>query len=120
MGIKVLVEHELSDEDIDDLITTMVECNDCTASWCNSMKYEGINPALTILSGRDITFSVDNPEEGPKSVKKVLNLTILKGALILASKTHPHVLYNIVEGDYDAGDADIILQLALFGEEVYS
>jgi hypothetical protein len=123
----ITVTHNISDEMIDDLVTTMVECNDMTASWCHHYEADGLHAAKAILSGKDVFFYVDNPEYDDSSsdtrfkplVKKTLNLSILADGLIRCNKAYPHVLRNLVEGDYDACDADTILQVSLFGEAVY-
>ena len=118
--IKVVVTHTLTAEDIDDLITTMVECNDMTASWCQRMEASK-QVSLAILNGENVKCFVDNSEEGLETVELIFNLEGLRKAFQLAVEDpcYQEVVSRIVSQDYDAIDADVILQLALFGEVVY-
>jgi len=126
---KVTITHEFTDEMIDDLITTMVECNDMTASWCLEYDAKGQQVAIAVVRGYDVIFTVDNPEydanmprttENCPTLRKDFDLAVLKKALELCSLLYPQVFRNIVEGNYDANDADVVLQLAIFKEVVYS
>ncbi len=60
-------------------------------------------------------YDLENPGEklGTLSRKSVLD------AFALLIKDHPETYASLIEESYDAGDADILFQLAVMGEVVY-
>jgi hypothetical protein len=64
-------------------------------------------------------FSYDDPKEAlyPKAVLDRGALS--KGLDLVAKHPNAEILKRLISGQYDAGDADVFVQLAAFGEEVY-
>lgn len=72
--------------------------------------------ASILLGGKTITI-IDDEEE--KEYKLDLK-TLLNGFNKVAkSEDYRHHVWNIINQDYDFNDADIVLQFAIFGEEMY-
>ena len=73
--------------------------------------------ASILLNGKTITIS--DKEDGQEW--KVDLDTLLKGFdKVGKNKDYYHHVWNIINEDYDFNDADIVLQFAIFGEEVYA
>lgn len=124
--IKVMVEHTFSEEFIEDILTTAVECNDMTASWCRQYDATGsADLAKKLFNGESVMFMYDNPEYdedesgSTEVIQKALTMSMLREAFTLVGTKYPETLRNFAEENYDADDADVLLQLALLGEVVY-
>ena len=125
---EVIVAHKIDADMIEDLVTTMVECNDMTASWCREYDAKGQHAAEAIVGGYTVIFTVDNPDydasekktaENWPTLRKEVDSAVIKKALDLCGIRHPQVLINFIGGNYDANDADVILQLAIYEEVVF-
>jgi hypothetical protein len=73
--------------------------------------------ASILLGGKTITITDEEEETEYKLDLK----TLLKGFNKVAkSEDYRHHVWNIINEDYDFNDADIVLQFAIFGEEMYA
>lgn len=73
--------------------------------------------ASILLGGKTITI-IDDEEE--KEYKLGLK-TLLNGFNKVAkNEDYRHHVWNIINEEYDINDADIVLQFAIFGEEMYA
>ena len=112
--IKVTIEHELelSDENAKHLLTTAIEGSSYWATW---------EPA------DEWVYQVRDIEDDDSEWMEVTLFTMLQGiqkyVTAWPSVKLTHEMLNLCglsqDGDYDANDADLILQYALFNEERY-
>lgn len=66
--------------------------------------------------------SVEISEEGDpdgKLLKHSINIESLKKGWQLLAEKYPHIFARFQEEQYDASDADVFVQLCVFGEVVY-
>jgi len=122
MTITVNVPVELDDQFFEDIIVTMLEGG--SNYWVDSIDIGGEKPkgmpysmwaAQAINSGGAVRIY-------PKDYPDVYRLTkekLIKGVQMWIN-THKYASQRLPDaGDIDAGDADSILQFALFGELVF-
>lgn len=127
------VNHSLTEQDILDILTTAFEggigywcCLDNTdADWVaarQQLKEEtGETPCFCDVAYRVMkngqTVKLEDEEEGT-----VLELTLEKfqqGCTKYTEETHRDIHRTIDNSEFDAEDADMIIQYALFGELIY-
>lgn len=72
-----------------------------------------------LCTGGGVIISATESCEESNPIPHVLNLESITKGLILMAEKYPQRLVNFADGDYDADDADIFLQLSLFGEVVF-
>lgn len=121
---------------ITDLIITFVESGDpVTQSWCASFKYDW---SVAKLSSKpwnqgpwyaedavwDSPFSViveviEDESDPNNTTAYILNNAKLEQGLQIMAEKYPHMFKDIVQDNTDAATADLLMQCALFGEEVY-
>jgi hypothetical protein len=63
--------------------------------------------------GGSVTIDADGEGEG------ILNLESIENALELLSERYPNRFVAVCDGDYDAEDADVFLQLAILKDLVF-
>lgn len=73
--------------------------------------------ASILLGGKTITI-IDDEEE--KEYKLDLKMIINAFNKVAKNEDYRHHVWNIINEDYDFNDADIVLQFAIFGEEMYA
>lgn len=73
--------------------------------------------ASILLNGKTITI-IDDEEE--KEYKLDLKMIINAFNKVAKSEDYRHHVWNIINEEYDFNDADIVLQFAIFGEEMYA
>ena len=73
--------------------------------------------ASILLGGKTITIS--DLEEG-KDYELDLKMIINAFNKVAKSEDYRHHVWNIINEEYDYNDADIVLQFAIFGEEMYA
>ena len=119
---------EITVQDIDDIMSTALE-GGITYWCCEAYPYgyndgkqwpEGVDYTSQCLSrGYDIAL-VDAEEDDENDIPVEYILTVsamIRGIQMFCDIHHKH--YNIIREDYDASDADCMLQYALFGKLVY-
>ena len=117
----------------DDLVNFLSEALTCSF-WANADYDESDTEGITIesefdepsfedilasilLNGKTITIS--DKEDGQEWYVDLD--TLLKGFdKVGKNKDYYHHVWNIINEDYDFNDADIVLQFAIFGEEMYA
>ena len=117
--IKPQIEVTLTQQDIDDIMTTALEGG--ITGWCNQVEVVGEqlgrSASEQISKGRSlILYDMESSDKWELTLKKFLN------GVKLYFEDGCHVQVNdgsIDTGDIDANDADCIIQLALFGEVVF-
>jgi hypothetical protein len=116
--MKIIREHEISNEDVNDLLVCALEGG--INYWCAKVEVtkepkESYEYASEVISlGGELTLTED--EEGTKHV--LTQEKFLKGV----SKAMEHFLFGTVEymmDCHDAETADVIIQFAIFDEIVY-
>ncbi len=132
MIVKININVEIKDEDIDEIVCTALEVG--INYWCNSAQigektYYGKYASDQISRGGTLIISVDEPFEEQETY------TLTKAKLINGITQYikdPDMIYNILtrgkeKGIYeidccqiDATIADIIVQNALFGDLIFS
>jgi hypothetical protein len=65
----------------------------------------------------EISTVDDESEDEPK--KYSINIESLKKGWQLLAEKYPHIFARFQDEQYDAGDADVFVQLCVFGEVVY-
>ena len=73
--------------------------------------------ASILLGGKTITI-IDDEEE--KEYKLDLKMLINAFNKVAKSEDYRNHVWNIINEEYDINDADIVLQFAIFGEEMYA
>jgi hypothetical protein len=101
--VNVATQHTISDETINDLL---IDCAAGSEMWAYITLDE---------EGDDMLFR--SKEEPDLGVFRVNEQTIINGIMSLDSKSQ--LLRRICTDSWDAVDADMIVQRALFGEVVY-
>lgn len=129
--MKIATEVEITPQRIADLMVTACEFNDATASWCSDFlpyfktKAEACKERPWYSDPwfweGEFTVIVSEIEgdNGERVDHTVGNAEFEKGFQILAKK-YPHHFNDIVEENYDALTADLLLQCIVFGEEKYA
>lgn len=81
-----------------------------------------------ILNGGYVQFydaEEDNDDDGyeenfsDKGLLGTVDMDSILEAITIMKKDYPHVWENILDGQYDANDADVFLQLCVMGEVVF-
>lgn len=118
---KVLVEHEINDADVADLLCTAFEGG--SNYWYMLEGYEGDTTGvefkhiwMPFKPGGAVLVSV--PEDDDGKIYKLNREAVQRGLSLMASE-YPHRFRHFLEGDYDADDGDVFLQLALFGDVIF-
>lgn len=126
--IDIAINWEFSREDIDDLLATAFEGG--INYWCirvEPVTYpefpEGAKWASACPSrGTNIRLLVDDTDEDDNQVVVTIGLKeILNGIKQYCEEKHlnPYTLFDPFRGDYDANDADQIVQYACFQKVVF-
>lgn len=116
--MQVTINFEFDDQLVDDIITTCFEGG--STYWIDDQEvkdgdYKGAEFASEVVSkGGTLILYVEG-------TKYELTLEKFIKGMELALNDKPNLLLAFQEndGDWDAGDADYVLQFALFGELVY-
>lgn len=137
--VKFSVEHKLTVEDIKDILTTAIEggigywaclLND-TPEWikaCKTLKESMkdtpcyCDVAWEVLSNNEAVKFEDEGDCIEDDEAPILELTkekLLKGCALYTGYTGKDIHESMEKGDFDANDADMIIQFALFGELMY-
>ena len=111
----VVVNHEITDEEIDDIMADALDSG--ISYWCCRAEvvgdYLGEYASDQISRGGElILYDAESDDKWTLDRDKFLNgykLSIEQG----------YFAGDICDTDYDSGTADIIVQLALFGEVVF-
>lgn len=121
------VRKALTAKEIADLVTTAVEGG--ISYWAQGFKPISNEHAFTerpwyacpkLYSG-DFVIRVTELEESTANAGVDHDLTPekMQTALDHLAEKYPHVMADIVNENYDAGDADCFIQAAIFGSIVY-
>lgn len=116
--------YSLTQQEIDDLLVTAFEGG--ITYWCRNIKVnkwpEGARYASDVPSrGGVLTIAIDEVDDLGDVVEYQLTLDdVIRGIKMFCESRmlHPETLFGDF-GDYDAIDADCIVQFAVFGEIVY-
>ena len=117
--VRAQIEVNLSQQDIDDIMVTALEGG--INYWCRKAKvvgeYLGDAASDQISRGGSLTlYDAESSDKWELTLEKFLNGV----KLYFEQGYHVQVEDNAIEtGDIDAGDADCIVQFALFGEVVF-
>ena len=117
--VRAQIEVNLSQQDIDDIMVTALEGG--INYWCRRAKvvgeYWGEAASDQISRGGSlILYDAESSDKWELTLEKFLNGV----KLYFEQGCHVQVEDNAIEiGDIDAGDADCIVQFALFGEAVF-
>lgn len=119
----------LTAQQIQDIVTVSFEGGGSgTDSWAEIMSYVKpenlVVPAeydgypfysfLLLFGGYIVLVDIEDEE-----VREILTMGKLYRGLEKVKAMRPNVYQRLVDGEYDAVDADILVQTALFGEVVY-
>lgn len=117
--VRAQIEVNLSQQDIDDIMVTALEGG--INYWCRRAKVVGeyLGEAASDQISRGGSLILHDSESSDKwelTLEKFLNGV----KLYFEDGCHVQVEDNRIDaGDIDAGDADCIIQFALFGEVVF-
>ena len=117
--VSISLDVDLSQQDIDDIMVTALEGG--INYWCRRAKvvgeYLGEAASDQISRGGSlILYDAESSDKWELTLEKFLNGV----KLYFEQGCHVQVEDNAIEiGDIDAGDADCIVQFALFGEVVF-
>ena len=132
--IKFTVEKVLTAEDLDDIMTTALEggigywailCND-TPEWEKAeeqLKASGVElfygnvAAKVLLNGDAIKFEDAEGEEDDEDW--LLDMERFKKGCALYEQNRGNLTKNLQDGDFDAVEADCLIQMSLFNEVVF-
>ena len=121
-----------------DLITTFVESGDpVTRSWCQGLRPVDIASvqdrrfgrpwyaSVKIYQTEDMIFIIKADEaKGAGVFEKEIRISdFARGMSLLATHdkgAYAHQFQNILEDNHDATTADILMQLIVYGEEVFA
>ena len=110
MTLKTKAQIEITPQQICDLFTTAVEGG--STYWCVKMRFQNLSyQDVKTFEGRDWCVEVWDEDEEPH--------TIFLGDLLRACEALPSCFLHLINEDYDAEDADCLVQQAAFGEIVY-
>ena len=132
--IEYVVKHKLDDEEIKDILTTAIEGG--ISYWaCLGNDDEAWENARTSYKERtneipyycDVAFDVMNNgqavifyDEQDDDKKLAMSFgDFLNGCRLFEEKTGKCIHQMLDDGDFDAWDADMIIQYAVFGEVIY-
>ncbi len=126
--MKIRIEHDISDSDLFDVLVTAFEggidywgsasvCHAGQGGFPSTLKVEDKQFKHGWCALTKTGFVTIDDREDEK--KHTLNRLNLEAGLKLAASNHPQLLNRIVGGEYDAGDADAVVQLAIFGDVIY-
>ena len=127
----VSIKQDIPFKRIADIMTTAMECNDMTASWCHSAILAGYTTELyTPENNQDpwythpelyadpllrITVTMQDDDD---PAREMTYASIHKGLQLMADKEGRHFADFMAESD-DAVTADVFLQLCVFGEVIF-
>lgn len=128
-NVKVNMNVKVTEEDIDDIMTTVIEGGiNYWCCECNTLgERRGDCRAAHLAAGGQLELFVDEPfEENPDGTDKeryiLTRAKVMKGITeVLKTAKGGHMLYEggLDCGYIDAEVADVIVQYGLFGEVVY-
>ena len=120
--MKVTVEHEITEDRLDDLVVTALESPPYWHKYLNE-RYNGAKDGwiLEVLKGDGFKISNGREEKEDSSDYKegVLNMETAHKALKLMAKDYPEDLADFINENEDAITGDIFLQLAILGDVIY-
>ena len=117
--VRPQIEVNLTQQDIDDIMVTALEGG--INYWCRKAKvvgeYLGECASEQISRGGTLVlYDAESSDQWELTLEKFLNGV----KLYFEQGCHVQVEDNAIDaGDIDAGDADCIIQFALFGKEVF-
>lgn len=123
MKIKLSFDHEVDPQMIDDLLVTAFEGG--INYWCNKAEvqdgdYKGGTYASDVVSrgGTVLLHDAVGAESGDDTVHAINLDKMLSGISVFCNKRKitPEILWET----HDAGDADLVVQYAIFGEQIYA
>lgn len=134
-GAKFTVERTLTVEDMDDIMTTAIEggvgywavLDNTTHAWKKAMKqikdsgaecYYGTVMTKVLLNGDEIRLYDAEADEDDLQEDEVWYLNMgnfIEGCKIY-DKERGSLIKSLEDGDFDAVEADCLIQYALFGE----
>jgi len=118
------IPSPISQKQIDDLLTQAIEGG--SGYWCQFGDYkepagfqrnENIHYHVIDCVFQGSTIEVQDCETSEKI--GTLSLDSLESGIKLMVSKYPSLLASIVDGNWDAGDADTFLQLCALGEVVF-
>ena len=118
MSSFINIRIEIKDEQIDNWLSTAFEGG--INYWCNEIKvkdddYKGVKCASDVISKGGVIIVNDYP---PSNIKVDKN-SILQALVWLSNNKYTKVLDRLINGGYDADDADVLFQVACFGNVIY-
>lgn len=118
--VRPSIEVNLTEKDIDDIMATALEGG--VNAWCRKAevvgKYLGEYASEQISRGGSLLLY---DAESPKKWKLTLGNFLVGIKLYFEQGCHVSIEDNKIDPcDFDAGDADVIIQFALFGKQIFS
>ena len=118
MSSFINIKIEIKDEQIDNWLCTAFEGG--INYWCDSVEvkdndYKGTKYASECISKGGVIIVNDYP---PSNIK-VNKSSILQALVWLSNNKYTKVLDRLINGGYDADDADVLFQVACFGRVIY-
>ena len=108
-------KFRLTDEDVDDIMADALDSG--VGYWCGEVEvageYLGDYASEQISRGGILIF---HDAEDPEDVHALDLESFLKGYRLSVERGY---FSGDLDGEYDAGTADVIVQLALFGDVIY-
>jgi len=98
-----------------DLENYIVDCFEGGSTYWIEQLIVGAGRTSYDFIHEDINIGIRPYESGVHSLHKGM----LLDALSTMSREYPKAFNRLLYGDYDSGDTDILLQIALFGEVTY-
>jgi hypothetical protein len=119
--IEVTTTTEVEDEFIRDIFTTALEGGIGYWSACALYRWDTVQPNefVAVIHELDPDDDETADEHGYGPAINIDHAVIVAGLTKMAEKYPQQFLDIVKDEDYDAGDADIIVQLAIFGEVKY-
>lgn len=109
----IQIEVEVTDQTLDDIIVTALEGG--IGYWCQASVYEHTEGQ----PHRAIVHQLNEDESGYEHRGMTIDrAAIIDGLKRLAPK-YSTQLGRLVNDDYDSDDADVVVQMALFGDVIY-
>jgi len=112
----ITIEKEVPNEHIIDMLITAFEGG--SNYWCLPESYQPSTWAEQIKSGRMKVKVYDREEQ--YYLLGTVTVQSIRKAIALMMEDYPESYTRWMEGQYDADDADIFLQLVTMGEVVFA
>ena len=117
MNYTIKVERQITEEQMSDIMCAAFEGG--INYWVEGMirvpDFHGLDYASEVVGHGYPAFI--KPDDEDEEVE--INRQKLEKALEILAKDYPAIAHRLASEEYDAGDADVLVQLACFGTVVY-